>query len=155
MSERTDSQIIHEARGLCWHKGVKLEKCCESIFKPGMGLCKHRFEGDPMWVCPKCKEGWRYYRAPMWGNPDYTDPTAYLEAMAWAMERDWWDDALKYFWSKLSRNGIWDKQAIPLFMLGKEEGSHALAEYIKEKCNCTRPRRPDEVIKASCPIHSN
>jgi hypothetical protein len=27
-------------------------------------------------------------------NPDYTDPTAYLEAMAWAKEQDWWPEFL-------------------------------------------------------------
>ena len=25
-------------------------------------------------------------------DPDYTDPTSYLEAMAWARKQDWWVD---------------------------------------------------------------
>lgn len=59
MSERTDSQIIHEARGLEWERFYAND--------------------NKRYIDLSC-------------NPDYTDPTPYLEAMAWARTKPWWTD---------------------------------------------------------------
>ena len=93
MSERTDSQIIHEAMGRHW---------CKSL-----GITDYRHNDTrPRYSC-----GWngqgkdnhnKAYRM-LNCNPDYTDPTAYLEAMAWAKEKDkgaFWLDFIQWLWQE-------------------------------------------------------
>lgn len=63
MTQMTDSQIIHEAMGLCWHK-----ECVETM------------------SCSKCEIKLLNI------NPSYTSPISYLEAMAWAKKQKWWGD---------------------------------------------------------------
>jgi hypothetical protein len=73
--------------------------------------------------------------------PDYyTDPTAYLEAMAWAQKQEWWgkfvltglklnmpthltpDESLDYMVGEVAR-----------CILDPKLGSHALASYLRER----------------------
>ncbi len=75
-------------------------------------------------------------------DPDYTDPTSYLEAMAWAKKQKWWvefvlkglklnmpthltpDESLDYMVGEVAR-----------CILDPVQGSHALASYLEgDKC---------------------
>lgn len=119
MSERTDSQRIHEAMELCWH---------EPELVGYLGDVEVTME---MYECSKCKMRGMYLPTE---NPDYTDPAHYLEAMAWAQEQDWWGQFLEFLLNKddfdgLDRYGI-AEAVIPLF-LDPKLGSHALASYLE------------------------
>ena len=72
MSEMTDNRanrIIHEAMGLCWHEPYSIDDDQEI-------MCRHcdmvTMDEDDF------------------NNPNYTDPTSYLEAIAWAKKQYWW-----------------------------------------------------------------
>lgn len=128
MSERTNSQIIHEARGLCWHDWVWYpreenspnRKCyCRVCNEQAQGISINGY----MLRCPD--------------SPDYTDPTSYLEAMAWAQEQEWWEDfVLNGMRTKIYNDEYSDTfenvvvQAIGL-ILNPKLGSHALAEFLE------------------------
>lgn len=106
MSERTDSQIIHEARGLCWHE---LEIVNE------------------MEWCKLCQLGKQFAECPIIAsNPDYTDPTSYLEAMAWAKKQKWWGEFIQ-------PNGdiSFNWELIVHHLTDPKQGSHALAEFLE------------------------
>ena len=72
----TDSQIIHEAMGLCWHEYNVNSNCCL-----------------------KCKNVHlvRVGDSNKSGNPNYNDPAPYLEAIAYFRKKDkgkWWANFL-------------------------------------------------------------
>ncbi|MCK5236179.1 MAG: hypothetical protein KAR06_04255 [Deltaproteobacteria bacterium] len=53
-------------------------------------------------------------------DPDYTDPTSYLEAMAWAKKQGWFSEF------------ICEMVGAPLdILLDPKLGSHALASYLE------------------------
>ena len=116
-----DSQIIHEAMGLCWHrwryitdnpKQGRIYGCTSAT-----NLCNGTAIGED-----ECT-----------ANPDYTDPTSYLEAMAWAKNQEWFEDFLhghKYNSNRcegVSRTTL----GLVIDMLDPKLGSHALASYLE------------------------
>lgn len=108
------SKIIHSARELCWHKSKDYADNHPEI----------DVDIDKYW-CPHCKE----VSYESFINPDYTDPTSYLEAMAWAMEQGLWDDFVyKYLTQHLGH----DTHSIKV-LFDPVTGSHALASYLEEK----------------------
>ena len=64
--------------------------------------------------------------------PDYTDPTSYLEAMAWAKEQDWWLDFIQWL-AYLQTSGGKPLRSVVVtgFLLDPKLGSHALAEFLE------------------------
>ena len=106
----TDSQIIHEARGLCWHE---LETVNE------LKWCKLCQIGKLLVECPVITP-----------NPDYTDPAAYFEAMMWAREQTWWRDFIYSIQIDIALDTL---IGITHIILDPETGTHALAGYIKEE----------------------
>ena len=121
MSERTDSQvdrIITEAIGACWHKYEVNSNCCLK--------CKtiHLVRADGS--------------LDRTGNPSpTTDPTAYLEAMAWAKEQDWWEDFAQTLWYEANEQVascmgcLASVYGIPFIILDPKLGSHALAQFLE------------------------
>lgn len=133
MTNEQASQIIHEERGLCWHALVEAEQCdCE-------GECKYP------WGCCACGEKLvltEFHAHCVTLNPDYTAPTSYLEAMAWAKEDvELWKDFIASLTYKILRSmkGIDNisamtsllAQTVASILLDKEKGSHALAEFLE------------------------
>ena len=101
MSERTDSQVIHEARGLCWHEWPWMKGACihcgftcavEERHLPNYDLC----------------------------------PEEYLEAMAWAKEQEWWLDFI--YDCNGTCDNIED---IVKVILDPKQGSHTLAKFLE------------------------
>lgn len=107
----TDSQIIHEARGLCWH-GLN--------FVTGWG-CVCGWEPSQYIVVSQHANAL---------NPDYSRPAAYRVATKVLSKKDWWPEFCQdlYLYGASSRS--WEFAEI---MLDCEKGSHKIAEYIKEK----------------------
>lgn len=129
MSERTDSQIIHEAKGLCWHEWVWYpiekntlgnRKCyCRNCDEQNMGISINA----------------HVQKFP--SNPDYTDPTSYLEAMAWARVESWWTEFLvsigidgQDYQLLMCDIEVFVEEVIDI-LLDPKLGSHALAEFLE------------------------
>ena len=110
MSERTDSQIIHEAMELLWHKEVHRTDCdCEGECKYESVRCSCDLQVRPCDIDFHCQYN---------NITDYTDPTSYLEAMTWAKRQDWWFEFYRG-WLTID------------MLLNPKQGSHALAKFLE------------------------
>ena len=108
MTNTQINQIIHEARGLCWHM-IKYRK--DEITMP-------RFR------CSKCPD--RYPQ----NNPDYTsDWSNWGEALEWAQRQKWWAD-FAYEMRPASPVHTILNAFMREDLLSPSEGSTALAGFI-------------------------
>lgn len=128
MSERTDSQIIHEARGLCWHDFMAThDRTDDRSLQGEWRACRCSQIKRPFYDSDKA------WPAPI--NPDYTDPTSYLEAMAWAERQPWWCDFLDSIQDRPDE--MWHDEItvyvrdILSVLLDPKLGSHALAQFLE------------------------
>ena len=103
MTNTQINQIIHEARGLCWHEFdyVSYSKCLKCEKEEGISTL----------------------------NPDYTSWSDYGEALEWAQRQKWWTDFAYKVRQVLPTHYIMasflqDDLLIPI------KGSTALAEFI-------------------------
>lgn len=139
MSERRNSQIIHEARGLCWHK---FEPMCGEVVIEEKTLTIHnpRCQGECVSCGAETIVDYYWSKEPdstieeicsansqEFVNPDYTDPTAYLEAMAWAKEQEWWGRFVVSLQFEISHT----HEIVLYNILDPKLGSHALAEFLE------------------------
>ncbi len=111
MNEKTDSQIIHEARGKVWHTlGIDRGSGCVCGWEPStcMVVSMH---ADAL-------------------NPDYARPTAYREATKDLSKKEWWPEFCNEVYLYGASYRSWEFAEI---MLDCEKGSHKIAEYIKEE----------------------
>jgi len=149
VSERTDSQIIHEAMGLCWHTvDINHIQLNGWVYSCSCGGKSDR-------PTPHKEDALAFKRTHEVSNPPYTNAFFYLEAMAWAKEQDWFADFIgRYiYWKTDASSTVCDIDKLVDTLLDSKLGSYALASYMKEKCNCERPRRPEEIIRPHCFIH--
>lgn len=98
----TNDQIIHEARGLCWHKAT--------------------FQ---MTNCIKCGENVDFQKSL---NPDYSKWEYYGPMLEWAMNQEWWERyitilSFKSDWKMLDviLNPTRGRDAIAEFVLANPE----------------------------------
>ena len=119
------NQIIHEARGLCWHKWIR------------------ELVGDKLlWVCTCGELHYAEEHDPLPGiNPEYTsDGSAYLEAIGWAMKKEWWREFLKdiSFHAITFLQHRFDLDIFATILLTPNKGSTALAKFITEHPKCSK-----------------
>lgn len=106
---KTTDQIIHEARGLCWHESKKNQ-------------WYELYKNEARVPCEKCGALAFHHN-----NPSYTSSWAdfgpMLEEM---MKKEWWDEFAyeKWYGVRVTRGDI----------LHPKAGSTAIAEFLKERC---------------------
>lgn len=142
MSERTAkevNEIIDKARGITRH-GYRGDGSKDCVC--GWQEVEVRFAMDV--------SGYGVMEHAKEVNNNYTDPTHYLEAMAWAKKQDWFNDFVQYELQGCCHKVIESIEEIgneqiefyvPSWILDPKEGSHALASYLEEKRNpqeCTK-----------------
>lgn len=109
----TPDQIIHEARGLCWHKFIN-----------GMAYPAY----PAQYECAFCGD---YFSDP---NPDYSKWEFYGPMVEEMMEKEWWPlfiVKLIYVPGSPVEANDYD-QLIPIDMLNPTRGRDAIAEFLKE-----------------------
>lgn len=95
----------------------------------GKPLCWYSMDGEQCATCGKrisYDEKGSILLPQGCSNPDYTQPTAYLEAMGELMERGWWEGFVEFIWHDIVSGG----GDLLKTLLTPSLGSKAVAEYL-------------------------
>lgn len=113
------NQIIHEAKGLCWHDFSD----------------KRVVNGYPEQLCSKCGQSWDWNCGT--DTLDYSKWEHYGPMLEWAIEQEWFDTFLNaghglYEEGDMSV-GIQPTRDMSVFYLNPLRGSTVIAEFLKER----------------------
>lgn len=120
-----DNQVIHEARGFCWHE-----------FSRAIPTQRFRREN----TCDRC--GVHYLSTvgerddDGYGHPDYATPTGFFTCWNWAKEQEWWPSFASYprgVGMARTPGAFVDKWAITIDLIDPPIFAHALAEFLRRE----------------------